>query len=56
LPGHLAIPTQAESLQGPQDAVGASGDHALGIEVLHSQQPAAILLAGVEEASDGRYE
>jgi hypothetical protein len=49
----LAVPPQAEGLEGPQHLIGAARHHAGAIEVLDAHEPAAGAAAGIDEAADG---
>jgi len=44
---------QPEHLEGAQDLVTAPGNEAWSVEVLDSHEPAAAVMAGVEEAAEG---
>jgi hypothetical protein len=48
----LAVPVEAESLQGAQDAICAARYDPRGIEILDADQPAAAVMARIEIASD----
>jgi hypothetical protein len=50
----LAVPVQAEGIQGSQDPVRAAGNYAGGVEILDPQQPAAAMVAGIQVAADRR--
>ena len=47
---HVAIPFEAESLQGPQDGRRGSGHHTGRIQILDANQPAAAVCARIQVA------
>jgi hypothetical protein len=50
----FAVPVEAESVQGAQDAVCTSRYDARSVEIFDPQQPPATVVAGIEIASDCR--
>jgi hypothetical protein len=50
----IAVPEEAESLQGAQDAIRAAGHDARCIEILDADQPATAMMARIEIASNCR--
>jgi hypothetical protein len=48
----LPVPEQVQGLKGAQNIAGAAGDDTGGVEVFNPYQPAAAMMAGIDEAAD----
>jgi hypothetical protein len=46
------VPLQTKRLEGSQDLIGCTADHARAIEVLHAHEPAAAVAARIGIAAD----
>src|SRR5215469_17862136 len=49
----LAIPQKAEGFEGAEDLIGAAGNHAGAVEILHAYEPPPAAATRVDEAADG---